>query len=87
VAREVKGLTGLRGAAASIVAVHHVLQLPISPWHEVRLRGYLAVDIFFVLSGFVMALTYADAFAADLAFPLILRGTRSAVRDARSAAP
>ena len=64
-ASEVKGLTGLRGVAASIVAVHHFLQMPISPWHEVRLRGYLAVDIFFVLSGFVMALTYADAFAAD----------------------
>ncbi len=64
-ASEVKALTGLRGAAASIVAVHHFLQMPISPWHELPLRGYLAVDVFFVLSGFVLALTYADAFAVD----------------------
>jgi peptidoglycan/LPS O-acetylase OafA/YrhL len=49
--------------AASVVVVHHALELDISPWYSTRLPGYLAVDMFFVLSGFVLALTYADAFA------------------------
>ena len=61
---EVRALTGLRGVAALMVAVYH-----IDP--ELRAygafgraigRGYLWVDLFFVLSGFVLALNYGARF-------------------------
>ena len=45
------GLDGLRGIAALVVLLHHVFVLPGS-------KGYLAVDFFFMLSGYVMARTY-----------------------------
>ncbi|RWH17217.1 acyltransferase family protein, partial [Mesorhizobium sp.] len=50
------GLDALRGVAALAVALHHFAHayhlppLPINP--------FLAVDLFFILSGFVMARTY-----------------------------
>ena len=57
-------LTGLRGVAALIVVVYHYLQAPslvtgtiVSPF-----AGYLGVDLFFILSGFLMALNYGSAF-------------------------
>lgn len=51
------GLDALRGVAAIAVAVHHFarinhLSLPLNP--------FLAVDLFFILSGFVMARTYEE---------------------------
>lgn len=61
---EVRALTGLRGIAALLVSVYH-----IDP--ELRRfgafgrfvgRGYLWVDVFFVLSGFVLALNYGAQF-------------------------
>ena len=62
--REIRSLTGLRGIAALWVVVHHALFIP-SPegllWTLIH-NGYLAVDLFFVLSGYVMALTYAGWF-------------------------
>jgi peptidoglycan/LPS O-acetylase OafA/YrhL len=65
-ATEVRSLTGLRGIAASVVVQYHYVeatpQVP-SLLREIASRGYLAVDMFFVLSGFVMALTYAHRFA------------------------
>ena len=61
----IPSLTGLRGAAALWVVAYHLL-LPghlIGGWFAVVAgRGYLAVDLFFVLSGFVMALSYGPAF-------------------------
>jgi peptidoglycan/LPS O-acetylase OafA/YrhL len=63
--REIRALTGIRGIAACMVVVYHYLQ-DVSLPHLVRnlvLHGYVAVDLFFVLSGFVMSLTYSDAFA------------------------
>ncbi len=56
-------LTGLRGAAALWVAGYHLL-LPASlvgglPARMLG-RGYLAVDLFFVLSGYVLALNYGE---------------------------
>ncbi|MBV9749376.1 MAG: acyltransferase [Acetobacteraceae bacterium] len=69
-AQENRALTGLRGFAALLVCAHHlVLNLggwpPPSetPLRALALRGYLMVDLFFVLSGFVMALAYEDWFA------------------------
>ncbi len=58
-------MTGLRGVAALWVAMYHLL-LPAGfvtgMAATVLGRGYLAVDLFFVLSGFVMALTYGKLF-------------------------
>src|SRR5947207_4699557 len=55
-------LTSLRGLAAWWVAVYHFrdyLPLPSpNPIYDFFSRGYLAVDLFFVLSGFVLQLSY-----------------------------
>jgi peptidoglycan/LPS O-acetylase OafA/YrhL len=66
-AREIRSLTGLRGVAALIVVNYHFIQyLAVEPSrvHALALRGYLAVDVFFVLSGFVLALTCGQMFAS-----------------------
>ena len=64
---DIPALTGLRGAAALWVAAYHLL-LPagfVTGLAATMLgRGYLAVDLFFVLSGFVMALSYGAVFRA-----------------------
>jgi peptidoglycan/LPS O-acetylase OafA/YrhL len=53
-------LDGMRGLAAFVVVVHHVsLYFPSLPHLG---SGYLAVDLFFGLSGFVLANAYADRF-------------------------
>lgn len=61
--------TGLRGlAAACVVCVH--LPLPARQLQSLFPRGYLLVDLFFLLSGFVMAYTYRGRFArAGAAWP------------------
>jgi peptidoglycan/LPS O-acetylase OafA/YrhL len=63
--QDIPALTGLRGAAALWVAAYHLL-LPAGfvtgAAAAILGRGYLAVDLFFVLSGFVMALTYGPLF-------------------------
>ena len=49
-----------------MVALYHLVELwhvPIGPFHALALRGYLAVDVFFVLSRFVMALRHVPPFA------------------------
>lgn len=48
-------LDGIRGAAALIVMLFHYF--PAAPWGLFG-HGYLAVDLFFMLSGFVIALNY-----------------------------
>ncbi len=65
---ESRALTGLRGIGAVLVLLHHFfLHLP-PDLHEswfagLLLKGYLGVDLFFVLSGFVMAMVYGPWFA------------------------
>ena len=62
-------LTGLRGVAALVIVLHHiVLRLPDLAAGPAR-QGYLAVDLFFVLSGFVMALGYGTWFGARRPLP------------------
>jgi peptidoglycan/LPS O-acetylase OafA/YrhL len=62
---EIRALTGLRGTAACFVMLYHYSagRILYGPARPILLHGYLAVDLFFVLSGFVMALNYGSAFA------------------------
>jgi peptidoglycan/LPS O-acetylase OafA/YrhL len=56
-------LDGLRGVAAVFVAMRHT-----AFFHDLGIHGgYLAVDLFFVLSGFVIAHAYEKRLAAGLA--------------------
>lgn len=60
---EIKSLTGIRGVAACYVMLYHFAAgFGPGPVKEFTQHGYISVDLFFVLSGFVMALTYAKSF-------------------------
>ncbi len=61
--REVLSLTGLRGVAACYVMLYHFewswgLQHPAGLLATFLNHGYLSVDLFFMLSGFVMSMVY-----------------------------
>lgn len=60
---ELRALTGLRGIAAWFVVAYHirlaVAGLP-TPIVAIFAKGYLAVDFFFLLSGFVIWLTWSE---------------------------
>lgn len=61
----IASLTSIRGIAAWWVVIYHFRELLHNNlWITQRLldRGYLAVDLFFELSGFVMSLNYYDNF-------------------------
>jgi len=66
-AADIRALTGVRGVAAAIIVVYHFGDVQLSTGGTASYFripfGYLIVDLFFMLSGFVMALTYRDAFA------------------------
>lgn len=54
-------LDGLRGVAALIVVAFHLFETYSSgPADQILNHGYLAVDFFFVLSGFVIGYAYDD---------------------------
>lgn len=54
-------LDGLRGVAAMIVVAFHLLETySTGPLDQIFNHGYLAVDFFFVLSGFVIGYAYDD---------------------------
>jgi len=62
-------LTGLRGLAAWWVVFYHA-RLSLTDWMPewgiaVAAKGYLAVDLFFMLSGFVMWLNYGERLRAE----------------------
>jgi len=66
VKEDVRALTGIRGIAALLVAAYHFFlpQLPAgSLGYRLLGRGYLYVDLFFILSGYVIALNYGSNFA------------------------
>lgn len=72
--KEIRSLTGLRGIAASWIVIYHMHQadgLAGYPGELVR-HGYLAVDIFFALSGFVMALSYESLFRERFDFRIYM---------------
>ncbi len=69
---ESRALTGLRGIAAMLVLMHHFslhfgdgLGWPVLG--GLLRRGYLGVDLFFVLSGFVISMVYGRWFGAAIA--------------------
>jgi len=76
---EIKSLTGVRGVAALYVVAYHFCGPGdfTSPLRSFVAHGYLAVDLFFVLSGFVMALNYSnlfkDGFSPSLMWKFIVR--------------
>ncbi|MBQ9137594.1 MAG: acyltransferase [Alistipes sp.] len=54
-------LDGLRGVAALLVVLFHLLETySAGPAYQMINHGYLAVDFFFVLSGFVVGYAYDD---------------------------
>lgn len=54
-------LDGLRGVAALIVVAFHLFETySPGPVYQILNHGYLAVDFFFVLSGFVVGYAYDD---------------------------
>lgn len=61
---EIKSLTGIRGVAAAYVVVYH------ASYNKTNLlsNGYLSVDLFFVLSGFIMSFAYAKAFSDNVSY-------------------
>ena len=62
----IPALTGIRGLAAWWVVLYHFRETyPDDPLHiagRVMAHGYLAVDFFFELSGFILALNYLHVF-------------------------
>jgi len=69
--KEIKSLTGVRGIAASWVVLLHFLYVPglktTNPFLEglntFLLKGNMGVDMFFLLSAFVMCLAYQHIFS------------------------
>jgi peptidoglycan/LPS O-acetylase OafA/YrhL len=62
---DIKALTGLRGMAAILVVAYHFFPTAniSETWVKYTIgRGYIWVDLFFVLSGYVMALNYGKMF-------------------------
>jgi peptidoglycan/LPS O-acetylase OafA/YrhL len=54
-------LDGLRGVAAIVVLLFHIFEAyTLDPYEKFVNHGYLAVDFFFVLSGFVIGYAYDD---------------------------
>lgn len=61
--KPINPLTGLRGVAAIYVVLYHGFDGSMTnPVNTLSAHGYLAVDLFFMLSGFVMALNYTHMF-------------------------
>jgi peptidoglycan/LPS O-acetylase OafA/YrhL len=70
---QIRSLTSLRGIAALIIVVHHFayyglpqLGAVLSAYSYFFQNGYLAVDLFFILSGFIMTHVYLERFSAGV---------------------
>ncbi|MCW4757067.1 acyltransferase [Enterobacter hormaechei subsp. steigerwaltii] len=62
--KEIKALTGIRGIFAIYVMFYHINPMG---WSSDFIRnGYLAVDLFFVLSGFIMCYVYKEKFISKV---------------------
>ena len=68
-------LDGLRGVAALMVIIFHCLETYIPMFGtQIVNHGYLAVDFFFVLSGFVIGYAYGNCRNAHRSGVFLLRG-------------
>ena len=57
-------LNGMRGLAALVIVVFHFMEIIITDFSKIFIaHGFLAVDFFFVLSGFVIAYAYDNRIA------------------------
>jgi peptidoglycan/LPS O-acetylase OafA/YrhL len=69
----INSLTALRGIAALLVVVFHfhLLIMPLADQEATLLirRLYLMVDLFFILSGFIMMYVYGEWFSDTLEYP------------------
>ncbi|WP_396127088.1 acyltransferase family protein [Empedobacter stercoris] len=77
---EIKSLTGLRGIAAFYVMIYHYFHTYLINFYEKEpniliyylrnfiSQGYLAVDLFFMLSSYVLCLRYANEFSEKVNF-------------------
>lgn len=64
-----RSLTGIRGAASLLVVLYHFTHAKIPfLWN-----GYLAVDLFFVLSGFIMTMVYHQKIGKGVTSELYIR--------------
>ncbi|EIA2081161.1 acyltransferase [Escherichia coli] len=61
---EIKSLTGIRGIAAVYVVLYHTAS-HFSDFNFIQ-NGYISVDLFFILSGFIMTYTYHLRFSSDI---------------------
>jgi peptidoglycan/LPS O-acetylase OafA/YrhL len=64
---EIRALTGIRGVAACMVVIYHYFEpsMGLGSVHALIAHGYIAVDLFFILSGYVLAMTYASSFSGE----------------------
>jgi len=66
---EIRALTGVRGVAALIIVIYHYgkFRLDLSGYATVWAipHGYLPVDMFFMLSGYVIGYVYLDQFRSE----------------------
>ena len=80
-------LDGLRGVAAVMVIVFHLFEAHAGGSHLTQIinHGYLAVDFFFMLSGFVIGYAYDDRWnhAAGNVTGLYLTSSSAEVRHSR----
>lgn len=62
---DIRALTGVRGVGAVLIVIYHFGKTQLDRVHDVWPipQGYMAVDLFFMLSGYVIALGYKDAFS------------------------
>lgn len=66
-------LDGLRGIAALVVVVFHFMEIAITDYEKNFIaHGYLAVDFFFCLSGFVVAYAY-DSRIKEMGFSTFMK--------------
>ena len=67
---EIRPLTGIRGIAALTVVLYHYFgnsKVPGQPYFFLT-KGYLSVDLFFMLSGIVLAMNYSKSVTLQATF-------------------
>ncbi|MCW5313988.1 acyltransferase family protein [Nostoc sp. KVJ3] len=71
--KHIKALTSLRGVAAILIVIHHYVgcvipnfDKSIALYSKFFFNGYLCVDFFFILSGFILTHIYANNFVTKV---------------------